>query len=330
MDWCLASGLPEELGALRREVSEYLQRHAEVGSDTADAALVVSEVVGNAMRHANGPIWVQLTWAEESPKLVVRDLGPGFPLPKQASPGLLDENGRGLFLVSHLAQELRIAARRGGGSTVTVALPVRRASSASYDPPATTFGALPRLEEAQPGGAFGRESFLRALVVQLSQAIERIHGPNAAEAAVAQVGIDVGGQMEQEFRLAREIVGRLDPDQLGECFVRLKHAIDGDFSVVEANSERIVLVNRRCPFGDVVRNAPALCRMTSSVFGGIAARNSDAESEGQANVVLEERIAVGDPGCRVVVYLGNAPESARRFAHRYSQPRPAERPVHNA
>lgn len=147
----------------------------------------------------------------------------------------------------------------------------------------------------------------------------RLHGPDAAEAAVAQVGIDVGGQMEQEFRLAREIVDRLEPEQLAECFVRLKHAIDGEFSVVELTPERIVLVNRRCPFGMVVRNSPALCRMTSSVFGGIAARNSDPLNPG-ASVVLEERIAVGDPGCRVVVYLGPPPDGARRFAHRYGRP----------
>jgi hypothetical protein len=43
--------------------------------------------------------------------------------------------------------------------------------------------------------------------------------------------------------------------------------------------------------------------MTSSVFGGIAARNF-----GQASVILEERIAVGDLQCRVVVDLRPDPE----------------------
>ena len=83
--------------------------------------------------------------------------------------------------------------------------------------------------------------------------------------------------------------------------------------VVEATPERVVLENTRCPFGETVMRSPALCRMTSSVFGGIAARNSD---EG-ASVLLEERIAVGDPGCRVVVYLGEAPHAAAPYAHRY-------------
>jgi predicted ArsR family transcriptional regulator len=98
--------------------------------------------------------------------------------------------------------------------------------------------------------------------------------------------------------------------------VRLKQAIDGDFRVVEATAERIVLENTRCPFGSAVRRAPVLCRMTSSVFGGIAARNS----ESGASVLLEERIAVGDPGCRVVVHLGPVPAEIEPFAHRYLPP----------
>ncbi len=217
-----------------------------------------------------------------------------------------------------------MAARRGGGTEVHAVLPVQRVASRSIDPLPLARRRAPWLDEAQPEGGFGRETFLRALVVQLSQAVEHTAGPDVGEEVVAQVGIAVGGQMEAEYRLAQEVVGRLSPDQLADCFVRLKHAIDGGFSVVEVTDQSIVLANTRCPFGDAVRRAPALCRMTSSVFGGIAARNSD----GEAAVVLEERIAVGDPGCRVVVYLGATDDDARPFLHRYRDhaslaPRPA-------
>lgn len=77
-----------------------------------------------------------------------------------------------------------------------------------------------------------------------------------------------------------------------------------------------MLGNRQCPFGTAVRHAPALCRMTSSVFGGIAARNLC-----HAVVLLDERIAVGDPECRVTVLLGAA---ARDTAggHHYRAPQP--------
>ncbi len=137
--------------------------------------------------------------------------------------------------------------------------------------------------------------------MQLAEAVERNEGPDAAAAAIAQVGADVGGRMEDEYRRVEGIVGDLDSAQIADLYVRLKAALDGDFYVIEADAERIVLGSRACPFGEVVRRAPGLCRMTSSVFGGIAARNT-----GGASVVLEERIALGDPECRVVVWLRGA------------------------
>ena len=316
MDWYLDGA--EQVGELRRELADYLLRHAVPGSedDVLDAELVVSEAVGNAIRHTEGPVWVSLDWVAEHPLLRVLDLGPGFvtdPRVPGTQPGTGGESGRGLFIMQTLAPEVVASMRAESGSVVSIRLGVRRRPTESLDPPRHHHGALPGLDEARPEGGFGKESFLRALVVQLSQAVEEHHGPDAAEAAVAQVGTDVGGQMEAEFRRAEEVVGRLSPDDLGRCYVRLKHAIDGDFRVVEATPERVVLENTRCPFGETVMRSPALCRMTSSVFGGIAARNSD---EG-ASVLLEERIAVGDPGCRVVVYLGEAPHAAAPYAHRY-------------
>ena len=126
--------------------------------------------------------------------------------------------------------------------------------------------------------------------------------------------------MEHEYRAAKEVVGRLTPEQLGDCYVRLKHAIDGAFRVVEATPERVVLVNERCPFGEAVQRAPALCRMTSSVFGGIAARSAERE----AVVELDERIALGDPGCRIVVWLDPDPDRPLPFGHRYVRPQDAD------
>lgn len=336
MDWYLGDGDLGQASILRREVGAYLSRHAAGPDGVDEAELIVQEVVTNALKHAGGPVWVQLTWLDREPTLVVRDLGPGFRLdgdgaaerallggvvaPGAAAgpPGTgdvadLPEGGRGVMLVSHLTSQLVVAARRGGGARVEVRLPVRRAPSPSIDVRRPVSAALPALEEAEPGGAFGRESFLRALAVQLVQAAETLVDPDTAEQLVAQVGVAVGGQMEAEYRAAKRMVERLTPAQLADCFVRLKHAIDGRFSVIEVTEHRIVLANTRCPFGDAVRKAPALCRMTSGVFGGIAAGN---HHDGAA-VVLEERIAVGDPGCRVVVYLGDPPEGTRTFAHRY-------------
>jgi anti-sigma regulatory factor (Ser/Thr protein kinase) len=335
MDWYLDRS--ELVGELRREISRYLRRHAVPGSDDriADAELIVSEAVGNAVRHTGGPAWVSLAWSTELPVLQVYDIGPGFdaadlPAPPTVGAGslaegggedlgdgvLLADSGRGLLIVQALAPEVSAAMRANAGMVVSVTLPVPRRRTASMDPPRLRTNVLPSMDEARPEGGFGKESFLRALVVQLSQAIESTHGPDAAEAAVAQVGTDVSWQMEAEFRQAEQVVGRMTPEQLGRCFVRLKHAIDGGFTVVEATPQRIVLENTDCPFGRSVLRAPALCRMTSSVFGGIAARNSSHP----VSVLLEERIAVGDPACRVVVSLVPVPEDQAPFAHLYRAP----------
>jgi anti-sigma regulatory factor (Ser/Thr protein kinase)/predicted ArsR family transcriptional regulator len=318
MDWYL-DGTDARAGSeLRRELMDYLRRHAVADSDLAGAELAAAELIGNAIRHAPGPAWVHLDWGADEPVIEVHDLGPGFVLRTELPEDPLATGGRGLMITHAVTGELRAAAKRAGGSRVTTVLPVRRAREDDHDPPRTRSGRLPSDEEARPDGTFGKESFLRALVVQLAETVEHQQGPAAAEAAIAQVGMDVGGQMEAQYRRLRGIVDALGPEQIADLYVRLKAAIDGDFYVVEANEERIVLGNRACPFGDVVRRAPGLCRMTSSVFGGIAARNT-----GGASVVLEERIAVGDPECRVVVWLSGRHRGQFRAAHDYGTP-PAE------
>jgi len=72
----------------------------------------------------------------------------------------------------------------------------------------------------------------------------------------------------------------------------------GGFSRVSSDTGIIRVENTCCPFGKGVKETPELCQMTSSVFGGIAARNF-----GYAKVELKKRIAMGDAGCEVSIYL---------------------------
>ena len=226
VDWYLDRS--ELVGDLRRELGQYLERHAVAGSAEAiaDAELIVSEAVGNALRHGAGPVWVSLGWSTELPELRVYDLGPGFdPGDLDAGPDpasgwdadagtdsdedrSLPDSGRGLLIIQALAPAVAASVRAHAGMLLSVTLPVRRRPTTSHSPPRLSTSALPALEEALPEGGFGKESFLRAIVVQLSQAVEAAHGPDAAEAAVAQVGTDIGWRMEQEYRAAAGVVGR--------------------------------------------------------------------------------------------------------------------------
>ena len=58
-----------------------------------------------------------------------------------------------------------------------------------------------------------------------------------------------------------------------------------------------------------------MCMMTSNVFGAIAAENL-----GYAKVELQQTIARGDAGCRVVVYLKATPEAQAAQGREYFQP----------
>ena len=314
MEWAVDGRSAAAIAALRREIAAYLGRHAEPDSDLAGAEMVIAELLSNAFEHAPGPAWVSASWEAERPRLEIHDLGPGFVLdPRLPEPD--SERGRGLFIVNAIADELARDDKPARGSVVSATLPVRRRTERSHDRPRRTVGALPPPEEAEPDGTFGKESFLRALVVEMAQTVETDEGPDVAASTVAQVGADVGGRMEDAYRAARGIVGRLSPEQIADLFVRLKGAIGGDFYVVHADERKIVLGNRRCPFGKAVQREPSLCWMTSSVFGGIAARNRSRSA-----VLLEERIALGDPECRVVVWLGDSTPQAAASAHHFAAP----------
>jgi predicted ArsR family transcriptional regulator len=142
-----------------------------------------------------------------------------------------------------------------------------------------------------------RDLFLRTLIRELSGTLQEVVGLEEAAGFVSVVGQTMGRQIEAEYRAALG-VPVLTREQVADVLVDLKRRIEGDFFVVEQNEDRIVLGNRACPFGDRVLGRPAMCMMTSNVFGVIAADNL-----GYARVELQETIAAGDPGCRVVVHL---------------------------
>lgn len=149
-----------------------------------------------------------------------------------------------------------------------------------------------------------RDPFLRTLIRHLSGSLQDIVGVTEAAGFVALVGQRVGDEINDMYRSALK-VQNLSREQVADVLVDLKRRIQGDFFVIEQDETKIVLGNRACPFAEKVQGRPSLCMMTSNVFGSIAAENL-----GYAKVVLEQTIAEGAPGCRVVVYLQQTPEAA--------------------
>lgn len=148
-----------------------------------------------------------------------------------------------------------------------------------------------------------RDVFLRTLIRELSGTLQDVVGIEEASGFISVVGERMGRQMNQDYKSALE-VSKLSREQVADVLVDLKRRIQGDFYVIEQNNEKIVFGNRVCPFAEKVLGRPAMCMMTSNVFGTIAANNL-----GYAKVELQETIAEGASGCRVIVYLNTTEEA---------------------
>jgi predicted ArsR family transcriptional regulator len=160
-----------------------------------------------------------------------------------------------------------------------------------------------------------RDVFLRTLIRELAGTLQEVVGVEEASGFVSVVGQKIGEQIDQQYKKALHLTN-LNRQQVSDVLVDLKKRIKGDFYIIEESDEKIVLGNRVCPFEDKVIGRPAMCMMTSNVFGGIAARNL-----GYAKVELKETIARGNSGCTVVVYLKPTEESKKAKGREYYKPR---------
>lgn len=106
----------------RHQLVKYLRERSSGKVDTGAAELVFGELVGNVVRHAPGPIEVQVEWNGEHPVLHVIDRGRGF-IPDPGLPvDTLSEGGRGLYIVSKLTRRFHVERIAGYGNHVAAEL----------------------------------------------------------------------------------------------------------------------------------------------------------------------------------------------------------------
>jgi predicted ArsR family transcriptional regulator len=148
-----------------------------------------------------------------------------------------------------------------------------------------------------------RDLFLRTLLGHLAGTLQDVVGLDEASGFVSIVAQRIGDEIDATYKRGFQATS-LTREQVTDVLVDLQRRIQGDFFVIEQDDDKIVLGNRACPFAEKVIGRPALCMMTSNVFGSIAARNL-----GYSKVVIDQAIARGDTNCRVIVHLKSTPES---------------------
>jgi two-component system response regulator HydG len=138
--------------------------------------------------------------------------------------------------------------------------------------------------------------FLQTFILELMHASEQ-QGQKHCEELIEHIAKTAGCFFEDTYREDTQNQDRLSIESYIELILGLKNNIGGKFSLASSNPDCITVTNACCPFGDRVTNFPELCRMTSSVFGGIAARNF-----GYAKVEIKKSIARRDGMCEVCIY----------------------------
>lgn len=144
---------------------------------------------------------------------------------------------------------------------------------------------------------FDHHRLLDTLVADMADLLESTAGVEDACAYVSNIAARLGADIEKQYKTALG-VQNLDRNQLLSALIDLNHRADGAFFVIEEDEDRIVLGNCKCPLGKAVINHPSLCMLTSNIFGMMA-----ANAVGYAAVDLEQTIARGAAGCRVVLHL---------------------------
>ncbi len=138
--------------------------------------------------------------------------------------------------------------------------------------------------------------FLQTFILELMHASEQ-QGQKHCEQLIEHIAKTAGCFFEETYRENTHKSEQLNSESYTELILGIKNNIGGKFSLVSSNPDCITVTNSRCPFGEQVTNFPELCRMTSSVFGGIAARNF-----GYAKVEIKKSIARRDGQCDVCIY----------------------------
>ncbi|MCA0174037.1 methanogen output domain 1-containing protein [Bacillus sp. RAR_GA_16] len=146
-------------------------------------------------------------------------------------------------------------------------------------------------------------TFLAKLLTQYANIHHRAIG-SAANEYIKQLGIKTGEWLESHYCDKNEWT----PDDYARVIIDIKNSIGGEFFITEVTPSYVIVKAHRCPFGVEVMNAPHLCTMTSSVFGGIAARQF---KYGEVN--LRQRIALGDPVCEVMIAFETGIETGDRY-----------------
>ncbi len=118
--WTFDAGDMSTATRARRAFCASLQSRGIPSDMLPNAELIFGELIGNAIRHAPGMVDVVVDYSTDQPVLHVLDRGAGFRHISRLPADPLSESGRGLFIISSVAEDFTVTLRPDGGSHARV------------------------------------------------------------------------------------------------------------------------------------------------------------------------------------------------------------------
>ena len=124
MCWSLNSNDALAARSARKAAAAALYTVTDDPDVVSAAELIVGELLSNAARHADGHVCLELTVNEGYVTLSVHDTSPSFALEIKHPADEMSESGRGLFIISKLAERIDVTPVTNVGKCVSVRLSV--------------------------------------------------------------------------------------------------------------------------------------------------------------------------------------------------------------
>ncbi len=122
MSWQFDSRDSRTAYRVREQVLQFLRELSHPDQELFEVKAVIGELIANAVEHAPGDVHLEVDWSGDRAVLRMRDHGPGFTAHATLPRDAMSEDGRGLYLISALADDLRATSHFEGGAEVSVRL----------------------------------------------------------------------------------------------------------------------------------------------------------------------------------------------------------------
>lgn len=122
MSWQFDSRDSRAAYRVRDQVLLFLRELSNPDQELFEVKAVIGELIANAVEHAPGDVHLEVDWSGDRAVLRMRDHGPGFTAHAALPRDVMSEDGRGLYLISALADDLRASSHFDGGAEVSVRL----------------------------------------------------------------------------------------------------------------------------------------------------------------------------------------------------------------